>query len=144
MQQFLIEIKIMQLLSLSVIIEAPLIIMIFNVRNFQKEYQFHITHRSNSLIYTTFVRRKEKSKSDFDPYDDAVICNTGMFHNVNICIVHQKSAFKFSTIMINIKKFQLFKHINSSSIQKIFTKSCALCKYASKRRHCRQIICGMS
>lgn len=40
MQQFLIEIKIMQLLSLSVIIEAPLIIMIFNVRNFQKNTNF--------------------------------------------------------------------------------------------------------
>ena len=80
MQQFFIEIKIMQLLSLSVIIEAPLIIMIFNVRNFQKNTNF--TSRIEVILLFTqhsYVERK-KSKSDFDPYDDAVICNTGMLY----------------------------------------------------------------
>lgn len=140
MQQLQTEIKIMQLLSLSVIIEAPLIIMIFNVRNFQKNTNF--TSRIEVILLFTqhsYVEWKKVNRT----LTHTMMLSFAIYRYV-ICIVHPKSAFKFSTIMINIKKFQLFKHINSSSIQKIFTKSCALCKYASKRRHCRQIICGMS
>lgn len=110
MQQFLIEIKIMQLLSLSVIIEAPLIIMIFNVRNFQKNTNF--TSRIEVILLFTqhsYVEWKKVNRTLTHTMMHAVICNTGMFHNVNICIVHPKSAFKFSTIMINIKKIPAFQ-----------------------------------
>ena len=64
MQQLQIEIKIMQLLSLSVIIEAPLIIMIFNVRNFQKNTNF--TSRIEVILLFTqhsYVERKKVNRT---------------------------------------------------------------------------------
>lgn len=64
MQQLQIEIKIMQLLSLSVIIEAPLIIMIFNARNFQKNTNF--TSRIEVILLFTqqsYVERKKVNRT---------------------------------------------------------------------------------